>query len=117
LTQCVKQNDQSHTERFARVIATAEYVWDNRQDMTASRSYSDAWLNERRTAIVLVPSAVARYDCNVLINPKHSDLGAIKASELERVIWDQFSHIKSLPSSSPLGAAPPLYFKDSLDPA
>jgi RES domain-containing protein len=56
--------------------------WD-RQDMTASRSYGDAWLNERRTAIVLVPSAVARYDWNVLINSEHSDLGAIKASESE----------------------------------
>lgn len=38
---------------------------------------------KRRTAIVLVPSAVARYDWNVLINPEHSDLGAIKASESE----------------------------------
>jgi RES domain-containing protein len=56
--------------------------WD-RQDMTTSRDYGDVWLNERRTAIVLVPSAVARYDCNVLINSEHSDFGVIKASESE----------------------------------
>src|SRR5471030_2227695 len=42
--------------------------WDA-PDSISARTYGDAWLAERRTAILLVPSVVAREEWNVLVNP------------------------------------------------
>ena len=48
----------------------------------------DTWIRERRTAVLVVPSVVARREGNVLINPGHSDFAQITASEPEPVVWD-----------------------------
>jgi RES domain-containing protein len=37
----------------------------------------DAWVRERRSAILLVPSAVVPSENNVLLNPNHPDAGRI----------------------------------------
>jgi RES domain-containing protein len=60
--------------------------WD-REDNIASRSFGDAWLQSRRSAVLIVPSAVAKYERNVLINPAHPDFKWIVASEPEAVVW------------------------------
>ncbi len=61
--------------------------WDH-ADLRLARALGDAWIRERRTAVLVVPSVVARKEGNILINPQHSDFSGIVASEPEPVIWD-----------------------------
>jgi RES domain-containing protein len=54
-----------------------------------SRGFGDGWLAERRSVVLTVPSAVARHDRNVLIDPAHPDFARIRCGEPEPVRWDQ----------------------------
>ena len=46
--------------------------WDL-EDGAAARIFGARWLEEGRTALLIVPSVVARIEWNVLINPRHPD--------------------------------------------
>ena len=61
--------------------------WD-RADMSVSKPFGETWLQQARSAILLVPSVVARMEHNVLINPAHPDAGHIQASLHQPVWWD-----------------------------
>lgn len=61
--------------------------WD-RSDLRVSRAFGDAWIRERRTAVLIVTSVVARREENVLLNPRHPDFNRISAGQAEPVIWD-----------------------------
>ena len=62
-------------------------AWDH-ADLRVARAFGDAWIRERRTAVLVVPSVVARREGNVLINPQHLDFSGIVAGAPEPVIWD-----------------------------
>ncbi len=62
--------------------------WDDRS-MTAARTFGAAWARERRSAILLVPSIVARMERNVIINPAHPEFGEIETTLPEPVWWDE----------------------------
>lgn len=62
--------------------------WDNRS-MAVSRAFGATWARENRSAILLVPSIVARMERNILINPQHSSFGDIETSLHEPVFWDE----------------------------
>lgn len=63
--------------------------WDA-EDQIVSRSCGDAWLEEQRSAVLLVPSAVTGgREHNVLLNPEHSDFERITASRPQDVSWDE----------------------------
>ena len=61
--------------------------WDP-ADLRVARAFGDAWVRERRSAVLIVPSVVARKEGNVLINPQHPDFSGIVPSAPEPVIWD-----------------------------
>lgn len=61
--------------------------WDARS-FEASRALGDRWYDERRTAVLLVPSLVTRIERNVLINQEHPDFVRIRASAPLPVRWD-----------------------------
>ena len=61
--------------------------WDHR-DQHVARAFGDEWIRERRTAVLVVPSVVARREDNVLLNPQHPDFRGIVAGRPEPVIWD-----------------------------
>ena len=61
--------------------------WDH-ADLRVARAFGDAWIRERRTAVLVVPSVVARREGNVLTNPQHPDFRGIFAGHPEPVIWD-----------------------------
>jgi RES domain-containing protein len=61
--------------------------WDH-ADLRMARAFGDAWIRELRTAVLVVPSVVARREGNVLINPRHPDFSGIVASAPEPVVWD-----------------------------
>ena len=61
--------------------------WDH-ADLRVARVFGDAWIRELRTAVLVVPSVVARREGNVLVNPRHPDFSRIVASAPEPVVWD-----------------------------
>ncbi len=54
-----------------------------------SKAFGSAWYNEERSAILVVPSVVARMERNLLINPDHEDAGKIKPGLETPIWWDQ----------------------------
>lgn len=58
-------------------------------DSPQARAYGAAWLSEKRTAILIVPSYVAREEQNVLINPQHPDFPRMRPSLEKPVRWDR----------------------------
>ena len=63
--------------------------WDA-EDQIASRAFGDEWLITRRSAVLMVPSAVTRgHERNVLINPVHPDFKFIWAGGPVDVQWDK----------------------------
>lgn len=70
-------------------IVTKDHLsgWDT-PDPSVSRIFGAKWVREGRSAILLVPSYVARLDRNVVINPAHHDAKKIETSLAEPVWWD-----------------------------
>ena len=62
--------------------------WDS-PDQRASRRYGDRWYDEGRTAVLLVPSLVARPEGNIAINQDHPEFSRIRVSAPKPVIWDE----------------------------
>src|SRR5205807_2177763 len=54
-----------------------------------SREFGAQWVKAVRSAILFVPSYVARVERNVVINPAHPDAAAIETSLPEPVWWDE----------------------------
>lgn len=55
-------------------------------DASKARAFGSRWISEQRSAILVVPSYVAREETNVLVNPHHPDAKSIKPG-LETPIW------------------------------
>lgn len=55
-------------------------------DDLVARRFGATWFAERRTAILVVPSFVAREEHNILIHPHHAGFKGI-AADLERPVW------------------------------
>ena len=55
----------------------------------SARVHGADWFSERRSAILIVPSFVAREDRNVLINPHHSEFGRIRVGLEMPIRWDR----------------------------
>ena len=62
--------------------------WDS-ENSTSARAFGDQWLNEARSAVLIVPSVIARLDRNALVNPLHHDANKLIAATPEKVIWDK----------------------------
>lgn len=54
-----------------------------------SRTFGEAWRREARSAVLIVPSYVARMESNVLINPDHPDAKRIRPSLPHPIWWDE----------------------------
>ena len=55
----------------------------------ASRPYGAQWQTEKRSAVLIVPSVVARMEQNILINPEHPDFRRIEHGLHQPVWWDR----------------------------
>lgn len=58
-------------------------------DCEAAREYGVRWAGDRRSAVLFVPSFVARVEHNVLINPEHPEFGQIDTELPQPVWWDR----------------------------
>lgn len=60
--------------------------WD--ANRAIPRQFGSDWLNQKRSAILLVPSVVARLERNLLINPNHPQSKKIKPGAETPIWWD-----------------------------
>ncbi len=61
--------------------------WDD-ISCVASRAHGEAWQQESRSLLLIVPSVVARSERNILLNPEHPEFNRVTASLHEPVRWD-----------------------------
>jgi RES domain-containing protein len=62
--------------------------WDT-PEPSVSRDFGARWVREARSAILLVPSFVARVERNVIINPHYDDASSIEVDLAQPVWWDR----------------------------
>lgn len=62
--------------------------WDGKRENICKR-FGLAWVEEARSAILIVPSIPARLDRNILINPAHTDAAAITHDLPAPIWWDE----------------------------
>lgn len=72
--------------------------WDDVSG-TVSKPFGEKWQQSARSAILIVPSVVARIDSNVLINLDHPEAAGITASLHTPVWWD--ARLYGSPASIP----------------
>ncbi len=59
------------------------------RDEMRSREIGEAWVESERSLALIVPSFVARpWGWNVVINPRHAELGRVVLAEVVDVLWD-----------------------------
>lgn len=63
--------------------------WQNIPAPAALAVIGDEWFNSKRTAVLIVPSAIIPIENNYLINPFHQDFGKIKIHPPEPFVLDQ----------------------------
>ena len=61
----------------------------NTDNSASAKLFGDQWIKESRSLILLVPSVIAKFEWNVLVNPLHPDFSLITTSQSEPVIWDK----------------------------
>lgn len=68
---------------ISREIAdTAQLAgWDAPAPYPASRQFGDAWYDQRRTAVLIVPSVLSPFECNILINQEHPETRRIQVGD------------------------------------
>ncbi|MBY0335736.1 MAG: RES family NAD+ phosphorylase [Acetobacteraceae bacterium] len=71
------------------VLDTAALPGWDAADESVAQLYGAAWVREARSAVLIVPSVVARLDSNVVINPAHPEFRHITASLHRPVHWDR----------------------------
>jgi RES domain-containing protein len=77
------------SESAVERIAALPTGWDE-PGSASSVAFGDAWLRERRSLVLEVPSAVVVGELNYIINPRHSDFAGLFVSpELERFTFDE----------------------------
>lgn len=54
-----------------------------------SRKFGATWLDQGRSAILIVPSYVAPEELNILINPDHPEARTVRAGREKPVRWDR----------------------------
>lgn len=69
------------------IVADDVPRWDS-LSFEGCRALGNRWYDERRTAVLIVPSVVTRVERNVLINQEHSDFARIRVGKAVPVRWD-----------------------------
>lgn len=72
---------------FARVTKDTLPGWAD-TDQVASRRYGAQWARMRQSALLIVPSYVARMESNFVINPYHEEFSEISHSLPTPTWWD-----------------------------
>jgi RES domain-containing protein len=69
-------------------VAALPQKWFAFPAPAACRSAGDSWIESGRTVALVVPSAVARIEANVLLNPAHRDFARLAIGAIENMAID-----------------------------
>ena len=73
----------------AVTVSPANLVgWDAEPAGMASIDFGTEWTNSKRTALLIVPSAIVQEEPNILINPDHIDVRNIVAHKRRKWLYD-----------------------------
>ncbi|MGL6337738.1 MAG: RES family NAD+ phosphorylase [Waterburya sp.] len=59
------------------------------KELSVSKNFGDNWLLSNRSCILIVPSAIAPVENNILINESHPQFSTITTSLNQPVVWDR----------------------------
>jgi RES domain-containing protein len=70
-------------EHVSRQIVRRSAVpdFDLDDSYAACRALGDRWHEEAKTALLIVPSRLSPYECNLLIHPLHKDISSMRVGE------------------------------------
>lgn len=71
------------------VLSTAHHPGWEARDCLVAKAYGTEWYQTKRSAILIVPSVVARMERNILVNDSHPDSGRITHGLHQPVWWDK----------------------------
>ncbi len=70
-------------------IKSDQLAADWRDRLHISRDLGNAWLEENRTMLLSVPSAIVPFTANWLLNPAHADAASARIAEIVRAPFDR----------------------------
>lgn len=62
--------------------------WSSPEPTSATQTFGDNWVREKRSAVISVPSAVTNEERNYLLNPTHPDFSRIEIGKAEVFRFD-----------------------------
>ena len=62
--------------------------WTAAQPNVACRGFGDPWYDSQRSAVLVVPSVLSPFECNLLINQAHAESGAIVVVQATPAVLD-----------------------------
>ena len=68
--------------------AAAPVGWDALPPGKVSLDFGEDWIARKKTALLLVPSAIVPEESNILINPAHPEASRIVAAKTRRWLYD-----------------------------
>jgi RES domain-containing protein len=63
--------------------------WTAAQPNAVCRGFGDPWYDGRRSAVLVTPSVLSPFECNLLINQAHSESGAIVVIQATPAVLDE----------------------------
>jgi RES domain-containing protein len=69
-------------------VGSLDPTWLSEPPGMASIAAGDKWLRLGDSALLLVPSVIVAEECNVLINPLHTDARQISATVTRQYVYD-----------------------------
>jgi RES domain-containing protein len=71
------------------VLNTAALPDWHLESCATSKPFGEAWQQQKRSLLLIVPSVVARLENNFLINPEHPEFRRVTTSLHQPVWWDR----------------------------
>ena len=62
--------------------------WTAAQPNAVCRGFGDSWYESRRSAVLVAPSVLSPFECNLLINQAHSESGGIAVIQATPAVLD-----------------------------
>ena len=73
---------------YEMFVPEAHPGWDGR-DQSICKAVGEEWCQAGRSALLIVPSILAKVERNILINPRHSDAADVRHDLPQPIWWDE----------------------------
>jgi RES domain-containing protein len=70
-------------------FSTAQHPGWDAEDCRISKAYGEIWQLSNRSLLLIVPSVIARMECNFLINDGHPEVRHVKHGLHQPIWWDK----------------------------